>query len=107
MKLVNLNVFSVRTFGSSIDRAQAKHLGQLATRLYIVLLVIGIVILGLYTIIQPQTLTKTFLKPSLNLYNSLIVDHSDTLECPCSSISSTYEGFIQIEPIFHQVSRKY
>jgi hypothetical protein len=106
IKLLNINLFPVRTFGSNVDRAQAKRLGQLASRLYIVLLIIGIAVLGLYTIIQPQTLTKTFVKPSLTLYNRLMADYNDALECPCSSISSTYEQFIKIEPVFHQVSRK-
>ncbi|CAF1199869.1 unnamed protein product [Adineta ricciae] len=103
VKSVNLNLFPVRTFGCSVDRIQAKHLGRFATRLYIILLVICIAILGLYTIVQPQILTKTFVKPSLNQYNQLVVEHPDTLSCPCSTISSPYERFIKIKPEFHQI----
>ncbi|CAF0976794.1 unnamed protein product [Adineta steineri] len=79
------------------------RLGQITTRLYIVLLIIGHVILILHTIIQPQILTKIFDQPSLTTYDRLMVDHSDTLQCPCSSISSIYNRYITIEPVFHQV----
>ncbi|CAF0975007.1 unnamed protein product [Adineta steineri] len=79
------------------------RLGQITTRLYIVLLIAGHIILILYTIIQPQILTKIFDQPSLTTYNRLMVDHSDTLQCPCSSISSLYGRYITIESVFHQV----
>jgi hypothetical protein len=105
-KLVNLNMFPLRTFGSNIDRIRAKRLGQLATRLNIILLIISFAILTLYTVIQPQTLTKTFNKPSYNIYNRLLLDHNDTLQCPCSLISSMYDRYITIEPAFHQVRRE-
>ena len=104
--LINLNVFSVSTFGSNIDRLKAKHLGRLATRLYVILLIVCSIVLGLYNVSQPQTVTKTYVKPSLNTYNNLILDHNDTLQCPCSSISSMYTHFINIQPIFHQVISK-
>ncbi|UJR20241.1 hypothetical protein I4U23_023372 [Adineta vaga] len=101
--LMNMNMFPLRTFSSHIERTKAKYLGQLATRLYILLLIISFVILTIYTIIQPRILTKTYDKPSLNMYHRLLLNHEDTLQCPCSSISSTYDQFITIEPIFHQV----
>ena len=103
-KLINLNIFPLRTFGSSIDRTRAKRLGQLTTRLYIVLLIISFVIATLYTIIQPRTLTKTFDQPSLDRYKQLLIDHNnDSLQCPCSLISSMYKEYVTIEPVFHQV----
>jgi hypothetical protein len=104
--LVNLNTFPLYRFGSSISRSKAKRLGLLATRLYIVLLIIGFVVLALYTIIQPQGLTNTFNNPSLSTYNNIIRAHNDTLQCPCSSISSTYDQIMKIEPVFHAVSTK-
>jgi hypothetical protein len=104
--LINLNTFPLRTFGSHVDRARAKYLGQLATRLYIVLLIIGLTILTLYTIIQPRLITKTFIKPSFDVYNRLIHNNNDTLRCPCSLVSSTYDQYVDIEPIFHQVKTK-
>ncbi|CAF3879329.1 unnamed protein product [Adineta steineri] len=103
IKVLNLNIFPARTFGSKIDRILVKHLGQWSTRLYLILLSITFVILTLYTLIQPQTLTKSFPTPSLNFYQNLMNSHSDELECPCSLISSPYDGYVQIQPIFHQI----
>ncbi|CAF1356585.1 unnamed protein product [Adineta steineri] len=103
IKVLNLNIFPIRTFGSNLDRITMKYLGQWSTRLYLILLSIIFVILTLYTVIQPQTLTKSFSTPSLNFYKKLINDHSDELECPCSLISSPYDEYIQIQPIFHQI----
>ncbi len=105
-KLTNLNIFHLRSFGTHIDRVNAEHLGRIATRLYLGLLIIGLSILTLYTIIQPEILTKTYVKPSLNLYRSLIKDHVNTLECPCSKVSSPHSRSVTIEPIFHQVNNE-
>lgn len=98
-------MFPLRIFGSSIDRTRAKRLGQIATRLYIILLIINLVIATLYTIVRPETLTNTFDKPSYDLYNRLLVEHNDSLRCHCSSISSMYKEYVTIEPVFHQVSQ--
>lgn len=104
-KLSTLNLFTVQDFGSHVNRITARHLGQWATRLYLILFNIGIAILVLYTIIQPQTLTETFDKPSLNEYNRLKYIHGEKLQCSCSLIASKYNHFIHIEPVFHQVKR--
>ena len=103
-KLISLNLFPGRTFGSNIDRTRDKRYGRWATRLYILLLIIGLVILIFHTIIQPQVLRKTFESPSLDVYERLLLDHSEALQCPCSSISSTYDQCITIEPAFHPVT---
>ncbi|CAF1500919.1 unnamed protein product, partial [Adineta steineri] len=101
-KLVDLNMFPLWTFGSDTNRITAKRFGQMATRLYILLLMISFTIVALYTIIQPQLITKTFSNPSLNLYNNLVQKHETTLQCQCSSISSTYDHYVEITPVFHQ-----
>ena len=101
--LANVNLFPLRNFGSATSRTTAKQLGRLATRLYIVLLTVSLIILILYTVIQPQLLKKTFATPSLDIYERLLHDHSETLECPCSTISIPYQNFITIEPVYHPV----
>ncbi|CAF1409800.1 unnamed protein product [Adineta steineri] len=101
--LVNLNTFPIRVFGSNTHRAISKKLGKITTRFYIILLIIGLNIFILYNIVNPQTLTKAFMKPSLTTYKSLVIKHGNTLQCPCSSITSVYDAFINIEPIFHPI----
>ncbi|CAF1332856.1 unnamed protein product [Adineta ricciae] len=102
-KIFSMNMFPPRRFPSDIDAARRKYLGQYATRLYIVLLIFGLLILTIYTAVEPRILTKTFPKPSLSVYQRLMRDHNDTLQCPCSTISSIYNQCVSIEPVFHQV----
>ncbi|CAF4121788.1 unnamed protein product, partial [Adineta steineri] len=100
--MMDLNIFPLWRFGSNTDRMTAKRLGQWSTRLYIVLFITSLTTIIIYIGVQPQMLTKSFNEPSLNIYNRLLLDHGDTLQCPCSSISSTYSQFIQIKPVLHQ-----
>ncbi|CAF1477560.1 unnamed protein product, partial [Adineta ricciae] len=92
---VDLNIFLVRHFGNNISCATAKRLDQWATRLFLLLLVVVLVITALYMLIQSQALTKTFDKPSFDFYTQL--------KCPCSSVASIYNQFLSIDLDFHQV----
>ncbi|CAF4151516.1 unnamed protein product, partial [Adineta steineri] len=102
-ELITLTIFPSYSFGHINNRVKAKRLNQLASRLYVLLLIVGVVILSLQTLVQPEILTKTFTTPSLETYKYLLQNHGDTLHCPCSVTSSTYGKYIKIEPIFHQV----
>lgn len=106
-KLIDFNIYTTRDFGSNVNRLMVKSLGQWATRLYIVVLIIGLATFAVYTVIQPETLTKTFDKPSFDEYNYLRQTHGDKLECSCSIIASKYDHFVQIEPVFHQVRKSH
>ncbi|CAF1459507.1 unnamed protein product, partial [Adineta steineri] len=101
--LSNLNIFPRRIFGGHFHSDKAKYFGQLSTRLYIILLIITMIILAFCNVIQSRVIIKTFDKPTIDVYNSLLLTHSDTLQCRCSSISSTYNHFVQIQPVFHQI----
>ena len=101
--LINLNLFPRRVFESHTDPITVRYHGKLATRLYLILLIISFTILTLYNISQKQIMTKEFNKPSLETYKQLIQIYGDQLKCSCSSISSTYGQFIEIEPIFHEI----
>ena len=104
-KLINLNAFPLWDFGSHVDRMTAIRLGQWATRLHIILFAIGFAILAVYTVIRPQTLTKTFDKPTFNLYNHLKRHYGDKLECLCSSIASKHNRYVDVKPVFHEVRK--
>lgn len=101
--LIDFNIFPNRTFGSHVDQMTAKRLGQLATRLYFILLTINFVILTLYIIIQQQTLTKEFNKPSFDTYKQLEQIYGEQLQCLCSSVSLPYKEFVEIKPKFHPI----
>ncbi|CAF3918156.1 unnamed protein product [Adineta steineri] len=89
--------------GSGMDWITAKHLGRWATRLYIALFISGLSILTIYSVVQPQVVTKTFNRPSFSIYNDSKQKYGDELKCPCSVIASPYDQFIEIEPIFHKI----
>ena len=103
-QLVNLNLFSIWNFGSKVNRITAQHLGQWSTRIYIVLICVGVGMLSLYTIIRPETLTKTLDTPSLEKLIHLKQIYGNKLKCPCATIASKYHYFVQIHPIFHPVN---
>jgi hypothetical protein len=100
---VNLNIFSLMDFGRGVDRTRAARLGKYATRLYIILFITGLAVLTLYTIVQPETLTKTFYNPPLIAYNRLRRHYGDKLVCSCSLIASPYHQFVKIHSVFHEV----
>ncbi|CAF1660120.1 unnamed protein product, partial [Adineta ricciae] len=101
--LLNLNIFPQRYFSSNVSQMTAKRLGQWATRLYIIFLILFFAVFSLAIIVQPELSTKIFHQPSFDLYNDLKQQYGDQLECSCSTISSLYREFITIEPIFHEV----
>ena len=103
--LIDLNIFPRRDFSFIVDNTIAKRLGQWATRLFIILFITTLTILSVYTIAQPRSRTQTYSKPSFDFYQRLIKTYGNQLKCACSSISSTYNRFVQIQPRFHQVKQ--
>lgn len=103
-KLIDLNLFSLRDFDHRMDRTRGRRLGQMATKLYIVLLLLALIVLIVRVIILPDIVTEIVDKPSLNIYNRLLREHDDTLQCSCAFTSSIYDRYVTIQPIFHQVT---
>ncbi|UJR17510.1 hypothetical protein I4U23_004405 [Adineta vaga] len=103
--LIELNIFSIRDFGTNIDRNMGLRWGQWATRLYVSLLIIGLASFIIHSTIEPRTLIKTFDKPLFKSYNHLKHKYGEKLRCSCSSIASTYRQYTTIEPIFHQICK--
>ena len=99
-KLRQFNIFP--SLPPTTDEIQIKT-ELIATRLYVLLLTCSILILTIYS--SHRTLEKTEMKewPSIEEYRSLYGSHSDTLSCPCTSISIDHSTFLQLQPVFHQV----
>ena len=102
-KVLNLNIFPMHTFGNNADRIRAKYMGQLTTRLYIILLVSSLAIFIVYAIFQPYKETKNFINPKLETYYLILNKYGDDLRCTCSTVSSIFHNHVHIEPKFHQV----
>jgi hypothetical protein len=101
--LAHWNIFSRTDFASVTDRTRAQRLGQWATLLYVLLFALGSVLVILSRMAQSRTLTRTFDQPTLKLTQELFHRYGNDLQCPCSSIASTYSHFVQREARFHQV----
>jgi hypothetical protein len=78
--------------------------GQIiATRLFLVLFILSLVILTIYSSQRQVTKTVTIVNPSIEQYKSLNDNHSQTLDCPCESIDIPRQTFITLRPTYHQV----
>lgn len=97
-KLINLNLFKSESTDPDIVRSQL-----LATRIFLILFSIALIILLSYTSISIQTKMETVQEPSLAEFQSLQNKYPDTLVCPCSQISIPYDRFVITKPSFHQV----
>jgi hypothetical protein len=94
---VELNFFKTTARDEQILTIQ-----KWSTRLYIALLIPAMSILLAYTIIQVQSKPIKVLNPSLSTYMHLY-DTYDNVQCPCTQLSVTYDNFLQLSPLFHQV----
>lgn len=97
-KYSTFNLFDTR----STDR-EIVHRQILSTRLFLILFISSICILLAYTCLDVQTKSVTVLQPTQTTYDILLTRYADTLECPCTRVSTHYGSFVQATPVFHQV----
>jgi hypothetical protein len=76
---------------------------RISTRLFIILLTIILTVLLLYTSLERVTKTGSMETPTLAQYSKLYATYSQTLTCPCTTISINYGKFLHVEYTFHQV----
>lgn len=72
-----------------------------STRLYILLLYSSLTLIVLFLLFNPQALVKTINNPSIVTYSKLFKEHSETLTCPCSTITIPYEPFVDLNYSMH------
>ncbi|UJR18688.1 hypothetical protein I4U23_005595 [Adineta vaga] len=76
---------------------------KIMTRVYIILLIGSFIILLLFHSLYTENITMTVSNPSFDTYNNLEISHKDTLKCSCSTMIISYEKFLQLYPVMHQV----
>lgn len=74
-----------------------------ATRIYIILLVFGTIILTIYSSIIPHSQTVIINNPSRNQFEAMYEQYSLTLLCPCTQLSTAYSNIMSIHSRFHQI----
>jgi hypothetical protein len=86
----------------SNDQSQIRY-QRMATRLYIVLVTLGFIILTLYLFFTPQIQVEIVNYPSPANFSQLQSLNSSSLQCDCSNISVPYSVFLTIERQYHQM----
>ncbi|CAF3452358.1 unnamed protein product [Rotaria sp. Silwood2] len=76
---------------------------RIATRLYILCLLLSTTTIIIYISLVKITNTVNVNKPSFKEYLRLHSIHSETLICPCTTISIDYKAFLHVEHTLHQV----
>jgi hypothetical protein len=71
----------------------------IATRVYLVLLVLTLITFLLFICLESEKMTVTIQNPTLAQIESLPIDRI----CPCSNISFSYDKFVSSNVSFHQV----
>ena len=74
-----------------------------ATRIYVVLFVLSVLIVLIFNGISAQTHFVTVSSPSVTTFEQLSIDYPLTLTCPCSQSSILYKRFLAFNPEYHQV----
>ena len=74
-----------------------------STRVFIALLVVGLLILICFTGFTPQTQILFMNSPSAKDFDQFITKRGKTPVCLCSSVSNAYRTFVSFNNRFHQV----
>ncbi|CAF4230900.1 unnamed protein product, partial [Adineta steineri] len=97
-KIITFNLYNKY----SRDPIRVYH-GVLATRLYIILLLVSICIIILFSYSSNQVFNETITNPSEEEYVKLEEKYSATLTCPCTQISIPYQDLITTQVKYHQI----
>ncbi len=103
-KHVHRTIYTFNIFSSHNENdPEDERVGIIATRLYILFLLIGLLILGFYTSLVKHTQTHTVSFPSLAEFEKLKHLNLSNLICPCSRFSMSYARIVSIAPRYHQI----
>ncbi|CAF1411108.1 unnamed protein product [Adineta steineri] len=98
--LQNFNLFP--SIPPSTDEYQLRN-QRVSTRLFIILLTVSLLILILYTSLINVTQTVNINAPTIAQYSQLYATYPQTVTCPCTKISITYDKFLHFQYTFHPV----
>lgn len=88
---------------NSMDLYEIRN-GQIATRLYIFILISALTILSVYTLSDEQIHQMNIVAPSLQNYMDISAKiGKDNIVCPCDEVSISYSSFMNTKLIFHPI----
>ncbi|CAF3689172.1 unnamed protein product [Adineta steineri] len=97
-KFLELNLFKKH---SSNEHTLEKEL--LSTRIYLISLIVCLSIITITVALIVRPVDKIEYKPSHEKFSQLLRKYPNTLRCPCSKSSTSYDKFVTTEVYFHQV----
>ena len=95
-------LFTLNAFDKSILLSDIKQ-KIWSTRLYLLLLLLGTIILSIYSSVASHLQIITIDNPSRNQFEELYEQYSLTLSCPCTQLSTPYSKIMSVQPRFHQI----
>ncbi|UJR19841.1 hypothetical protein I4U23_022974 [Adineta vaga] len=108
--ILKMNVYRKKQRNSTVENIptiddiiliQHQHI---ATRTYIVLFIISILIISFFVAFTSQTYFITVSFPNISTYEQLQNQYPSTITCPCSQIAIPYSQFIFVQPsAYHQI----
>jgi hypothetical protein len=96
--IIQLNMFKSSMKTTAIDQIHQRW----STRIYIVLLAFVLLFLTLYTWLTVQAKIVQVKTPSLSTVEYL-QKNAVSLQCPCTSLSTSYNELIRLKPTYHQI----
>ena len=99
-KLKNINIFA------SVpppDNLRILHNQIISTWLFILLFIVSMTILISYTTFISVQKTFTVHQPTYDQYLTLYSKYPNNLQCPCKTVSVTYERFLQLNYTLHHI----
>ncbi|CAM2712621.1 unnamed protein product [Rotaria socialis] len=98
--LRNLNLFV--SIPPSINGTDLRN-ERISTRLLILLLFLSTATIIMYTSLVKINKIVSINAPTFKTYSNLYITYSQTLTCPCTTISVNYKRFLNVKYTFHQV----
>ncbi|CAF3903531.1 unnamed protein product, partial [Adineta steineri] len=92
----NFNLFHLKISFKTNSQRQFQ-LEVISTRLFIILFIISLTIFVILISLIPIKRTIIFDKPSYENYSILYKQQSQSLECPCTTLSIEYNQFVQVK----------
>ena len=74
-----------------------------STRIFIMFFTVSLIVLSVYISLENVRQTLTVKNPSIDQINLLYQKYSDSLQCPCNTLSIEYQKFIQFNPQLHSI----
>lgn len=79
------------------------RLGIISTRVYVVLLLIGVLLFSIYTSLAADLYVVTLYSPTLNEFETAELSYPSSLVCSCSHLSIGYNQIMHVQPRYHQL----